>query len=223
MEDLQTSETWRVFRIQSELIDGIETLNGLGPAVTVFGGARIESDHPYYEASVQVGKKLSAAGFSIITGGGPGIMEGANKGSFGQKGMSVGLNIALPHEQNANDYQDISLSFRYFFVRKLMFVKYAAGFVIFPGGYGTMDELFEALTLIQTEKIRQFPIVLFGSDYWSGLMDWMRGTVLANSCIDEKDLDLVTISDDPEEVMQIIMRHYVSISEDRDDDRRKNR
>ena len=220
MEDLRTSETWRVFRIQSELIDGIETLNELGPAVTIFGGSRLTPDHPYYQASSGVASRLSAAGFSVITGGGPGIMEGANRGCFGGAGRSVGLNIALPHEQHPNDFQDISLSFRYFFVRKLMFVKYASGFVIFPGGYGTLDELFEALTLVQTEKIRRFPIVLFGSEYWRGLVEWIEGKMLVTDCIEQSDLELMTSSDDPYEVTQIIARHHELVSAESDNERR---
>ncbi|GAB4357693.1 MAG: hypothetical protein Kow006_25740 [Gammaproteobacteria bacterium] len=164
MEDLKSSEAWRVFRIQAELIDGIETLNELGPAVTVFGSSRLAPGDSYYESAVEFGRRMSQMGVSVITGGGPGIMEGANRGCFNGDCHSVGLNIALPNEQHPNSYQDISLSFRYFFVRKLMFVKYASGFVIFPGGYGTLDELFEALTLVQTERIRRFPIILFGSD-----------------------------------------------------------
>jgi len=213
VEDLHTSETWRVFRIQSELIDGIETLNGLGPAVTVFGGSRLEPDSPYYKMSQRLGEKLSEAGFSVITGGGPGIMEGANRGCFGGNGTSIGLNIALPHEQSPNSFQDLSLSFRYFFVRKLMFVKYAMGFVIMPGGYGTLDELFEALTLVQTDKIRHFPIILVGSDYWGGLVDWMRDKLLGENCIAEEDLDLFHVLDDPDEAVQMIMKHYIHVSE----------
>lgn len=204
MEDLKTSETWRVFRIQAELIDGIETLNDLGPAVTLFGSARIKEDDHYYQAAVQVAEGLSNSGFAVITGGGPGLMEAGNRGGQAGEGTSVGLNIQLPHEQHANTYQDFSLGFRYFFVRKLMFVKYAMAYVIFPGGFGTMDELFESLTLIQTKKIRQFPVVLFGSEYWSGLIEWMRSTMLAEGCIDEKDFELFAVVDDPLEVVRII-------------------
>ena len=204
MEDLQTSETWRIFRIQAELIDGIETLNNLGPAVTLFGSARLEQDNRYYQAAVEVAEGLSNSGFSVITGGGPGIMEAGNKGGQAGEGTSVGLNIHLPHEQNANSYQDFSLGFRYFFVRKLMFVKYAMAYVIFPGGFGTMDELFESLTLIQTSKIRRFPVVLFGSEYWTGLVEWMKSTMLAEGCIDEEDFELFAVVDDPLEVVRII-------------------
>ena len=220
MEDLKTSETWRIFRIQSELIDGIETLNELGPAVTIFGSARLKPDTRYYQAVEKVAYNLSRAGFSIITGGGPGIMEAANKGGFDGKGESVGLNIQLPHEQNPNTYQDISLDFRYFFVRKLMFVKYSIAYIIAPGGFGTLDELFEALTLIQTEKIRHFPVILMGKDYWGGLIEWLRQTMLANGCIDEADLDLFYVCDDPDEASRIITTHYVEISQDYPADRR---
>lgn len=220
MDDLRASETWRVFRIQAELIDGIETLSDLGPAVTVFGSARLPPESPYYQAAEQLSHKLSQAGFSIITGGGGGIMEAANKGCFGQKGTSVGLNIALPHEQRPNGFHDVSLTFRYFFVRKLMFVKYCSGFVICPGGFGTLDEFFEALTLVQTEKIRRFPIVLLGKEYWGGLVGWMRQTMLAGGCIDPGDLDLFQICDDPEEVAEVITTHYVEISKEFPENRR---
>jgi uncharacterized protein (TIGR00730 family) len=207
MDDLKTSEAWRIFRIQSELIDGIESLNDLGPAVTIFGGARFRGNSLYYQAATQVARLLSREGISIITGGGPGIMEAANLGCFGNGGMSVGLNINLPEEQSANEYQDLSLNFRYFFVRKLMFVKYAIAYTIFPGGFGTMDELFEALTLIQTEKIRRFPVVLYGSEYWQGLIDWMADTMLGHACIEEDDLKLFHLVDDPAEAVKIICQH----------------
>jgi uncharacterized protein (TIGR00730 family) len=221
MEDLRTSETWRVFRIQAELIDGIETLNDLGPAVTVFGSARLGADSPFYRATEDFSRKLSDAGFAIITGGGPGIMEAANKGCHGGHGKSVGLNIQLPHEQRPNGHQDISLGFRYFFVRKLMFVKYCIAYVICPGGFGTLDELFEALTLIQTGKIRRFPVILFGSGFWAGLLDWVRGRLLADGCISPEDLDLLQVCDDPDEIAQIIMTHYVEISKQLPDERRR--
>jgi len=208
MEDLRTSETWRIFRIQAELVDGFESLHNLGPAVTMFGSARLEPDSPYYQAAEQVGEMLSRCGFAVITGGGPGVMEGGNKGCFGKGARSVGLNISLPMEQHPNRYQDISLNFRYFFARKLMFVKYAMAYVIFPGGFGTLDELFEALTLVQTEKIRRFPIVLFGSDYWAGIVEWMRKTMLGAGCIDETDMSLMTIVDTPEAIVEIINAHH---------------
>src|SRR5512143_2508885 len=179
MEDLAKSDTWRVFRIMAELVEGFEALSGIGPAVTIFGSARLKPGTEYYEKCVKVSDRLARSGFTVISGGGPGIMEAANKGARNGNGTSVGLNIALPMEQHPNTYQDISVEFRYFFVRKLMFVKYAVGYVIFPGGFGTMDELFEALTLIQTKKIRSFPVVLVGRRYWQGMIEWMKNTLLA--------------------------------------------
>lgn len=223
LEDLRTSETWRVFRIQSELIDGIETLQGLGPAVTVFGSARLQAGSTYYEAAVDVAHRLSSNGFAVITGGGPGIMEGANKGCFDAGSQSVGLNITLPHEQVPNAHQDISLGFRYFFVRKLMFVKYAVGYVIFPGGYGTLDELFEALTLVQTEKIRRFPVVLYGSEYWQGLIEWLRERALSTGCVDEDDLRLFHLADSPDDAVSIIQREYQASMATADVERRTER
>jgi uncharacterized protein (TIGR00730 family) len=207
MEDLKHSETWRVFRIQSELVEGFETLNDLGPAVAVFGSSRMKAGSPYFEKAVELGRKLADQGFSVITGGGPGIMEGANRGALEGKGKSVGLNIEIPPEQQPNKYQDLSLSFRYFFIRKLMFVKYSIAFIIFPGGFGTMDELFEALTLSQTKRIGVFPIVLFGRDYWRGLIDWFKSTLIANNAIAAEDLDLISIVDDIDEACEIIMEY----------------
>lgn len=204
VEDFKTSEAWRIFRIQAELIDGIETLRRLGPSVTIFGSARTKEEDPYYQAAFKVAQLLSERGISVITGGGPGIMEAANRGCFGGEGTSVGLNIALPFEQQSNTYQDISLSFRYFFVRKLMFAKYAYGFVIFPGGFGTMDEMFEAMTLVQTGKMPPFPVILYGSEYWQGLLAWMRNTVLPHGCISPGDIELMQVVDDPETVLWII-------------------
>jgi uncharacterized protein (TIGR00730 family) len=207
MEDLKHSETWRVFRIQSELVEGFETLNDLGPAVAVFGSSRMKAGSPYYDKAVELGRRLANAGFSVITGGGPGIMEGANRGAHEGKGRSVGLNIEIPLEQQPNKYQDLSLSFRYFFIRKLMFVKYSIAFIIFPGGFGTMDELFEALTLSQTKRIGVFPIVLFGRDYWKGLIDWFKSTLIANNAIAPEDLDLLSIVDDIQEACEILMEY----------------
>jgi uncharacterized protein (TIGR00730 family) len=207
MEDLRSTDTWRVFRIQSELVDGFESLHDLGHAVTIFGSSRLGPQSPHYQAAEEVAAQLSAAGFAVITGGGPGIMEGANKGAYGNGSKSVGLNIDLPREQVPNRYQDISLDFRYFFVRKLMFVKYAAAFIIFPGGFGTLDELFESLTLVQTEKIRKFPVVLYGTDYWRGLVEWLNDTVLTAGCIDGKDISLFRLADSPEEVRSILLEH----------------
>jgi uncharacterized protein (TIGR00730 family) len=208
MEDLARSETWRVFRIMAELVEGFEALNNIGPAVTIFGSARLQPGSPYYNKCLKVAENLAKDGFAVISGGGPGIMEAANKGAQNANGTSVGLNIELPMEQTSNQFQDIQVQFRYFFVRKLMFVKYAVGYVIFPGGFGTMDELFEALTLVQTKKIRGFPIILVGTEYWSGLIDWMKKTVLAAGSISPEDLDLMQIVDEPEEVCAIINKRY---------------
>ena len=200
MDDLKTSEAWRIFRIQAELIDGIETLSDLGPAVSIFGGARFGEDSPYYAAARTTAGLLCKQDLAVITGGGPGIMEAASRGCFEAGGTSVGLNIVLPREQHPNRYQKRSLSFRYFFIRKLMFVRYAMAYVIFPGGFGTMDELFESLTLVQTTKIRRIPIVLFGSTYWQGLLDWVRTEMLSSGCISPDDLELFNLVDTPEAV-----------------------
>jgi uncharacterized protein (TIGR00730 family) len=208
MEDLAKSDTWRVFRIMAELVEGFEALSSVGPAVTIFGSARLQPGSPYYDKCVKVADRLARDGFTIISGGGPGIMEAANRGAQQGSGTSVGLNINLPMEQHANSFQDIRVEFRYFFVRKLMFVKYAVGYVIFPGGFGTMDELFEALTLIQTKKIRSFPVILVGKAYWEGLVEWMRKTVLGMGNIDPQDLELFHIVEEPEEVCEIIAKRY---------------
>jgi uncharacterized protein (TIGR00730 family) len=177
----------------------------VGEAVTIFGSARVPPDHPQYAAAAETARLLAQAGFSIITGGGPGIMEAANKGARDAGGLSIGCNIELPFEQHVNPYVDIAINFRYFFVRKTMFVKYAEAFVIFPGGFGTLDELFESLTLIQTGKVRHFPVILFGSAYWQGLLDWIRQTVLAEGKVSPDDLKLVTITDSPEEAVRVIV------------------
>lgn len=208
IEDLRKSDTWRVFRIQSELVEGFETLYELGPAVTIFGSARLNEDSYYYHQAIKVGKMLSNAGFSVITGGGPGIMEAANKGARMGKSKSIGLNIQLPHEQVSNQYQDIAIDFRYFFVRKLMFVKYAIAYVIFPGGFGTMDEFFEALTLVQTGKLESFPIILFGREYWQGLIDWMKNTLVQHGTISPEDFAFFHIVDDAKDVCEILKEHY---------------
>jgi uncharacterized protein (TIGR00730 family) len=208
MEDLKTSETWRVFRIQSELVEGFETLNDLGPAVTIFGSSRFTKENEYYGDAVSLAKMLADDGFAIITGGGPGLMEGANKGAKKGKAHSVGLNIEIPAEQVPNKYQDVSLSFRYFFIRKLMFIKYAIAYIIFPGGFGTMDELFEALTLSQTKRIQSFPILLYGTDYWRGLIDWMKTTLVKKGAVRREDLSLFTLVDTPGDARILINDHY---------------
>jgi uncharacterized protein (TIGR00730 family) len=206
--DFTHSDPWRVLRIMGEFVEGFDTLAHICPAVTFFGSARVHPDNPMYQAARESARQLAQAGFNIITGGGPGIMEAANWGAVEGGGRSIGCNIELPHEQNINAYVQISINFRYFFVRKTMFVKYAEGFVIFPGGFGTMDELFEALTLIQTGKARHFPLVLFGSSYWAGLLNWIKETMLAEGKISSSDLDLLQITDSPEEVSQIILNSY---------------
>lgn len=200
------TDPWRVLRILSEFVEGFDALGEVGPAVTVFGSARAKRDDPYYAAGIVLGAALARRGFAVITGGGPGIMEAVNKGCHDAGGLSVGCNIELPSEQELNAYVDLGVEFRYFFVRKNMFVKYARGFVIFPGGLGTMDELFESLTLAQTGKIEHFPIVLYGRSYWIGLLDWMRKVVLAHGAMSESDFDLVTLTDDPEEAAELATR-----------------
>jgi uncharacterized protein (TIGR00730 family) len=200
------TDPWRVLRILSEFVEGFDALADIGPAVTVFGSARVLADDPTYEMGRQLGGALADRGYAVITGGGPGIMEAVNRGCKEAGGLSVGCNIELPHEQDLNDYVDLGVEFRYFFVRKTMFVKYARGFVIFPGGFGTLDELFESLTLAQTGKIEHFPVVLFGSDYWKGLLNWLRDHALERGLISPGDMDLVSITDDPEEAAEIATR-----------------
>jgi len=200
------ADPWRVLRILSEFVEGFDALNEVGPAITVFGSARTLRTDPYYKAGEELGAALARRGFAVITGGGPGMMEAVNKGAHDAGGLSVGANIELPHEQSLNKYVDLGVEFRYFFVRKNMFVKYARGFVIFPGGYGTLDELFESLTLAQTGKIEHFPIVLFGSAYWKGLLEWLKKEVLATGAIAPDDLKLMTLTDDPEEAAEMATR-----------------
>jgi uncharacterized protein (TIGR00730 family) len=199
------TDPWRVLRIMGEFVAGFDTLAELGPGVSIFGSARTSDDDPMYQATVETARLLAEAGLAVITGGGPGKMEAGNKGAQEAGGMSVGLNIELPFEQGNNRYVGIPVNHRYFFVRKTMFVKYSQAFVIFPGGFGTLDELFEALTLIQTGKISNFPVILFGSEYWSGLMEWLRSSVLAGGKISAPDLDLITITDSPEEVRDLVI------------------
>jgi len=208
MEDLAKSDTWRVFRIMAELVEGFEALNNIGPAVTIFGSARLEPGTPYYNKCLKVAESLAHDGFAIISGGGPGIMEAANKGAQAGKGPSVGLNIQLPHEQSGNAYQDISLSFRHFFARKVMFVKYASAYVVLPGGFGTLDELMEIMTLIQTGKSRRIPVILVHAPFWQGLLAWFRDTLVPEGTISAEDLDLITVLDDAQDVLQAIFRYY---------------
>lgn len=201
-------ESWRVFRIMGEFVEGFEELSRLGPAVTIFGSARTGSENPLYEQCVRTARLLGEAGFTIITGGGPGMMEAANKGAREAGVCSVGLNIELPFEQDVNAHADLKVHFRYFFVRKTMFVKYAQAFVIFPGGFGTLDELFESLTLIQTRKIKHFPVVLFGSEYWGGLLEWLRNTTEVAGNISPGDLELFKVTDSPEEAVEHVVKRY---------------
>jgi uncharacterized protein (TIGR00730 family) len=201
-------DPWRVLRIMGEYVHGFDALAEVGAAVAVFGSARTPESDSMYEAARDVARRLAEAGFAIITGGGPGIMEAANRGARDARGLSVGCNIELPKEQGINPYVDVAVNFRYFFCRKTMFVKYSEGFVLFPGGYGTLDEMFEALTLIQTRKIFRFPVVLFGSAYWQGLVDWLRQQVLGHGNIDAEDVNLFVVTDSPEEACRLIVDCY---------------
>jgi uncharacterized protein (TIGR00730 family) len=207
--DFLQTDPWRALRILSEFVEGFDAMAKVGRAVTVFGSARTKPDDPTYELARGIGYRLAKAGYAVITGGGPGAMEAANRGCREGGGLSVGCNIELPHEQGLNPYVDLGVEFRYFFVRKVMFVKYADGFVILPGGFGTMDELFEALTLIQTGKVRHFPIVLVGRAYWAGLLDWIRDTLVAKGAVDARDMDLLLLTDDPDEAVALIQTHSV--------------
>ncbi len=209
-QEQRITDLWRIFRIMGEFVEGFERLSALGPCVSIYGSARTKPDHPDYHLAETVARKLVERGFGIISGGGPGIMEAANKGAHEAGGLSVGLNIDLPHEQKPNPYVDPDklINFDFFFVRKVMLHKYAQGFVVLPGGFGTMDELFEALTLIQTRKATPFPIILMGSAYWAGLLDWLRDTMLASGRISSGDLDLFLVTDDPDEAVDTIDSFY---------------
>ena len=203
-----STDPWRVLRITSEFVDGFDTLAHVDRAVTIFGSARVTPDSPQYQAAVEVARRLAQAGFAIVTGGGPGIMEAANKGAVEGGAESIGCNIELPFEQGTNPYVRLAINFRYFFVRKTMFLKYSEAFVIFPGGFGTMDELFEALTLIQTGKVKNFPVVLFDTHYWGGLVAWLKDTMLPDGKISPADLDLLYLTDDPDEAAALIVQCY---------------
>lgn len=211
-DEFTHTDTWRVFRIMGEFVEGFDDLATVTRGVSIFGSARIKSGHPQYQAAQETAALLARAGFAVITGGGPGIMEAANRGAFEAGGVSIGCNIELPFEQAPNPYQTRALSFKYFFVRKTMFVKYSCAFIIFPGGFGTLDEFFESLTLIQTRKIKNFPVVLVGSDYWGGLVKWMEDKLLAEGMISPADQLLLTVSDSPAEVVEIISRSQDSLS-----------
>lgn len=205
-----TRESWKIFQIMAEFVEGFERLAQIRPSVSIFGSARTAPDHPYYKLTEEIARALSDAGFSVVSGGGPGIMEAANKGAFEGKSPSVGLNIQLPHEQSGNAYQDISLSFRHFFSRKVMFVKYAAAYVVMPGGFGTLDELAEILTLVQTKKTRRIPIILVHTPFWEGLLEWFKQTLVEEKTINPEDLELVKIIDEPKAVVEAIFNHYES-------------
>jgi uncharacterized protein (TIGR00730 family) len=208
VDDWKRDESWRLFRIMGEFVDGIDTLSRIGPAITIFGTARAQPTDPVYLSAERIAANLVQKGFSVITGGGPGTMEAANKGAYEAGGTSVGLNIELPMEQSANEFTNLTVRFRYFFVRKVMLVKYATAFVLMPGGYGTLDEFFETVTLIQTRKIRPFPVVLVGKSYWKGLVDWLGDRMLAAKYIDAEDLDLFRAVDDEHEVGEFIEEWY---------------
>ncbi len=201
-------ESWRIFGIMSEFVEATERLAAIKPAVTIFGSARVKEGTPYYELTERTARLLSDSGFSVISGGGPGIMEAANKGAFFGKSPSVGLNIQLPHEQSNNPYQDISQTFRHFFASKYMFVRFASAYVVMPGGFGTLDELMEALTLIQTGKARKIPLILVCSDFWKGMIDWFKERLVAEGMVDPEDINLIQLIDEPEKVVEAIFKHY---------------
>jgi hypothetical protein len=207
-ESWNSKEAWRIFGIMSEFVSATDRLNRIHPAVSIFGSARTRPDQPYYKLAEEIARLLSDAGFAVISGGGPGIMEAANKGAYYGKSPSVGLNIQLPHEQHNNSYQNISQTFQHFFARKVMFVKFASAYVVMPGGFGTLDELMEALTLVQTGKTRKMPIILVGSKFWGGMVEWFKAALLEEEVISPDDMDLIQVIDDPEEVVGAIFKHY---------------
>jgi uncharacterized protein (TIGR00730 family) len=207
-DTLLTRESWKIFQVMAEFVEGFERLAQIRPSVSIFGSARTAQDHPYFKLAEDIARDLSNAGFSVVSGGGPGIMEAANRGAYAGKSPSIGLNIELPHEQGGNPYQDISLSFRHFFSRKVMFVKYASAYVVLPGGFGTLDELAEILTLVQTRKSRRIPIILVHTPFWEGLLDWFKQTLVAEKTIDPQDLDLIQVLDKPRQVVDAIFDYY---------------
>ena len=209
-EEFNIEDPWRIFRIMAEFVEGFDVLSQVGQAVTMFGSARIDASHPMYKMAEKTAYLLAKEGYVIITGGGPGIMEAGNKGAMNAKGKSIGLNIELPFEQVPNKYVTTLINFHYFFCRKFMFLKYASAFVIFPGGYGTLDEFTESITLIQTKRMEGFPVILVGSEYWKGFVDWMRNVVLKNQCIAAEDLNIFQIVDTPEEVVKVIKKFYAN-------------
>ena len=210
LDYFNAGDSWRLFRIMSEFVDGFDTLSGIkGPAVSFFGSARTTPEDPYYQLTMSIAAELSRHGYAVITGGGPGIMEAANRGATEAGGFSVGLNINLPFEQQPNVFTNLPLSFKYFFVRKVMFIKYAMAFICMPGGFGTLDEAFEAITLIQTKRIKPFPIILVGSDFWSGLLDWLQEKILANGNVDSDDMNIIRLMDKPQEIVSYIKKTIV--------------
>lgn len=209
IDDLKLGESWRLFKIMGEFVDGVESLHDLGPAVSIFGSARTKPDDPTYKKTEEIAAKFVEAGFAVITGGGGGIMEAANKGAAEAKGKSVGLNIHLPFEQKPNPFANIDIEFKYFFIRKVMFIKYAAAYIVMPGGFGTMDELFEVMTLVQTQRIRPFPIILVGSEYWEGLINWIKSQLLSQHLISKNDLDIIQVLDTPEEIIDTVNKIIV--------------
>ena len=206
IDDLKLGESWRLFKIMGEFVDGVEELHELGPAVSIFGSARIKPEDPVYKKALEIASLFAKNKFAVITGGGGGVMEAANKGASEAGGMSVGLNIRLPFEQIPNKYANKQLEFKYFFIRKVMFIKYAAAYIALPGGFGTMDELFEVVTLIQTRRIKPFPVILVGSDYWTGLIDWVKARLLDSKMISPSDLEIMQIMDDPEEIVKAVKK-----------------
>jgi len=205
---LAQRDTWRIFKIMAEFVDGFEEMASIGPSVTIFGSARVKEGTKYYEMGVEVARELTALGYAVVTGGGPGIMEAANKGAREAGGISVGLNINLPFEQKLNPYVERGMNFRHFFVRKVMFVKYAQGFIVLPGGFGTLDEFFEAITLIQTRKTPRFPVILMGTEYWRGLIEWLKNYVLEPGYISPEDMNIFALTDDPKEAAGIIDNYF---------------
>jgi uncharacterized protein (TIGR00730 family) len=209
VDALSIDESWRIFRIMAEFVEAVEELSHIGHAVSIFGSARVAPEDEYYQKAEEVARLLAREGFGVITGGGPGIMEAANKGALEGGGKSVGMNIRLPFEQKPNPYANITIDYKYFFIRKVMFIKYAMAYVILPGGFGTMDELFEALTLIQTKRIKSFPVILMGSEYWGGLIEWLRETMLREGKMSEEDLDIIRVIDEPDQVVKHIRKFVI--------------
>lgn len=209
-----TRDSWKIFQIMAEFVDGFQQLADISPSVSIFGSARFKPDNPYYQAAEEISRLLSDSGFAVVSGGGPGIMEAANKGALAGKSASVGLNIKLPHEQSGNGFQDISINFKYFFARKVMFVKYASAYVVMPGGFGTLDEMAEVLTLVQTGKSQKVPIILYGSSFWNGLLEWFKDSLIADGTIGEHDMDLFHVTDDPQFVIDTIFDFYEGVDLD---------